>query len=77
MLNLPPSVRILLAREPADMRKGFDGLSSLVQGVLKEDPLSAGSPREIALPGLPQIRTCGFPASGSSSHDFAARLSSP
>jgi transposase len=40
MLNLPPSVRILLAREPADMRKGFDGLSHLVQCVLQEDPLS-------------------------------------
>jgi transposase len=40
MLSLPPSVRILLAREPADMRKGFDGLSNLVQSVLKEDPLS-------------------------------------
>ena len=40
MLNLPPSVRILLAREPADMRKGFDGLSRLVQSVLREDPLS-------------------------------------
>ena len=40
MLSLPASVRILLAREPADLRKGFDGLSHLVQGVLKEDPLS-------------------------------------
>jgi transposase len=40
MLSLPPSVRILLAREPADMRKGFDGLANLVQDVLKEDPLS-------------------------------------
>ena len=40
MLSLPPSVRILLAREPADMRKGFDGLSHLVQSVLQEDPLS-------------------------------------
>ena len=40
MLSLPPSVRILLAREPADMRKGFDGLSHLVQSVLAEDPLS-------------------------------------
>ena len=40
MLNLPPSVRILLAREPADMRKGFDGLAHLVQSVLQEDPLS-------------------------------------
>ena len=40
MLSLPPSVRILLAREPADLRKGFDGLSHLVQSVLREDPLS-------------------------------------
>jgi len=29
-----------LAREPADLRKGFDGLSHLVQSVLQEDPLS-------------------------------------
>jgi transposase len=40
MLSLPLSVRILLAREPADMRKGFDGLAHLVQSVLQEDPLS-------------------------------------
>ena len=40
MLSLPPSVRILLARQPADMRKGFDGLAQLVQSVLQEDPLS-------------------------------------
>jgi transposase len=40
MLSLPPSVRILLAREPADLRKGFDGLSHLVESVLREDPLS-------------------------------------
>ncbi len=32
MLSFPPSpsVRIFVAREPADMRKGFDGLSGLV-----------------------------------------------
>ena len=40
MLSLPPTVRILLAREPADLRKGFDDLSHLVQSVLQEDPLS-------------------------------------
>jgi transposase len=40
MLSLPLSVRILLAREPADMRKGFDGLAHLVQSVLAEDPFS-------------------------------------
>ena len=31
----------------------------------------AGWPRVITHPGLPQIRTCGFPAYGSSSHTFA------
>jgi transposase len=40
MLSLPPSVRILLAREPADMRMGFDGLSHPVESMLREDPLS-------------------------------------
>ncbi len=30
MLSLPPSMRIFVARDPADMRKGFDGLSPLV-----------------------------------------------
>src|SRR3990172_3325551 len=37
-----------------------------------EQESHAGSPRGIAPPGLPQIRTCGFPASGSSGQSFAA-----
>jgi transposase len=40
MLSLPPTVRILLAREPADLRKGFDGLSGLVERALGYDPFS-------------------------------------
>lgn len=40
MLSLPPSVRIFVAREPADMRKAFDGLSALVASMLRQDPLS-------------------------------------
>ena len=32
MLRLPSSVRIFLAAEPTDMRKGFDGLAALVTG---------------------------------------------
>ncbi len=40
MLNLPSSLRIFVAREPADMRKGFDGLSGLVMDVIDEDPQS-------------------------------------
>jgi transposase len=31
MIGLPRSVRVYLATEPADMRKGFDGLSRLVE----------------------------------------------
>lgn len=31
MLSLPGSVRIFVAREPTDMRKGFDGLAALVR----------------------------------------------
>ena len=32
--------RILAYSEPVDMRKSFNGLVALVQGVLNEDPLS-------------------------------------
>lgn len=31
MLTLPPSVRIHLAAQPVDMRKGFDGLMAIVR----------------------------------------------
>src|SRR5512142_1414786 len=40
MLSLPPTVRIWLAAEPADLRKSFDGLAALVQEGLRGDPLS-------------------------------------
>ena len=40
MISLPPSVKIFLATEPADMRKSFDGLKGLVEEFLGSDPLS-------------------------------------
>ena len=40
MLSLPATLRIFLAVEPADMRKGFDGLSQLVREKIAQDPLS-------------------------------------
>lgn len=40
MLSLPPTVRLFVAREPADMRKAFDGLAGLVRDAMGEDPLS-------------------------------------
>lgn len=42
MLSFPPSplVRIFIAREAIDMRKGIDGLAGLVIDVIAQDPQS-------------------------------------
>jgi transposase len=40
VLTLPPAVRIFVAVEPVDMRRGFDGLSAAVREILLHDPLS-------------------------------------
>lgn len=40
MIAFGPAQRYFLYREPADMRKGFDGLSGLVKSRLGRDPLS-------------------------------------
>ena len=40
MIALPSGARIWIAAGVTDMRKGFDGLASLVQGTLAEDPFS-------------------------------------
>ena len=40
MITLPSSVKIYLASQPTDMRKGFDGLMGIVRKTLREDPFS-------------------------------------
>jgi transposase len=40
MLSIPPAVKIFLCTEPTDLRRGFDGLATLVQETLGQDPLS-------------------------------------
>ena len=40
MLTIATNTRIFLAVEPTDMRKGFDGLFSLVETVIEQDPFS-------------------------------------
>ncbi len=42
MIQLTPQMRILVAVEPVDFRKGIDGLSRLCREVLKSDPFSGG-----------------------------------
>jgi transposase len=38
MLQITPHMRILVAVEPADFRKGIDGLAQVCKDVLKHDP---------------------------------------
>ena len=40
MLQLTPQSRVFLAREPADFRRGIDGLAALCRQRLGEDPLA-------------------------------------
>ena len=40
MLTLPASVRIDIAAEAVDLRRGFDGLAAATRSLIREDPLS-------------------------------------
>jgi len=40
VLSLPPSVRLLVATQPVDGRKGIDSLMVIVRDVFGHDPLS-------------------------------------
>ena len=40
MIQITPQMRLLLAVEPVDFRKGIDGLAGLCRKVLRTDPFS-------------------------------------
>jgi len=40
VLTLPSSVRIYVAAEAVDLRRGFDGLAAVTRGVIRQDPLN-------------------------------------
>jgi hypothetical protein len=40
MIQLTPHMRILMAREPVDFRKGIDGLAGVCRRALRSDPFS-------------------------------------
>ena len=40
MIQITPQMRLLLAVEPVDFRKGIDGLAGLCRKILKTDPFS-------------------------------------
>lgn len=39
-MTLPARVKVFVAAEPVDLRKGFDGLSSATHAIIRGDPLS-------------------------------------
>jgi len=42
VIQITPQMRILVAVEPADFRKGIDGLARLCKEALKHDPFGGG-----------------------------------
>lgn len=40
MIQITPHMRVVVAIQPADFRRGIDGLARLCKDVLKHDPLS-------------------------------------
>jgi transposase len=40
VLTLPSTVRIYVAAEPVDLRRGFDGLAAATRQVIRQNPLS-------------------------------------
>ena len=40
MIHFAHGLKVFICTEPTDMRRSFDGLSGMVQSVLKADPLS-------------------------------------
>ena len=40
MLTLPAAVRIYVAAEPVDLRRGFDGLAAATRELIRQDPLN-------------------------------------
>ena len=40
MIQITPQMRVLVAIDPVDFRRGIDGLAQLCRSVLKEDPMT-------------------------------------
>ena len=48
MIQITPHMRILVAVEPVDFRKGIDGLAAVCRKKLESDPFLCGELRYVA-----------------------------
>ena len=52
MIQIMPQMRILLAVEPVDFRKGIDGLAAVCRKALFADPFLCGGPQYVTQAGF-------------------------
>ena len=52
MIQIAPQMRILVAVEPVDFRKGIDGMAGVCRKVLGSDPFFCGGPRYVTWAAL-------------------------
>jgi hypothetical protein len=57
MIQITPQMRVLVAIEPADFRRGIDGLARHCRAVLNEDPFICGDQEDVAAVLLIQSTT--------------------
>jgi hypothetical protein len=56
MIQVTPHMRVLVAVEPVDFRRGIDGLACHCRKVLGEDPMSG----TVFVSGIAAARACAF-----------------
>ncbi len=64
MIQLTPQMRILVAIEPADFRKGIDGLTRLCREELNREPITSTSTRHRFAPSSLRSSRWGFSRCG-------------
>lgn len=61
MLTLPSSVRIYVAAEPVDLRRGFDGLAAATRSLMGRDPMVCVRNEYVAADPQTDVSDCSSP----------------
>jgi len=58
VIQITPQMRILVAVEAQDFRKGIDGLARICREVLDADPFFCGGPQSVARRAAERLCAC-------------------